>query len=44
MLYSAANGHWEPWASKQAARFAVSVVIMILVATVDLRFYARRLT
>ena len=41
MLYSAANGHWEPWASKQAARFAVSVVIMILVATVDLRFWLR---
>lgn len=41
MLYSAANGHWEPWASKQAARFAVSVVIMILVATVDLRFWMR---
>jgi rod shape determining protein RodA len=41
MLYSAANGHWEPWASKQAARYAVSVVIMILVATVDLRFWLR---
>jgi rod shape determining protein RodA len=41
MLYSAANGHWEPWASKQVARYAVSVVIMILVATVDLRFWLR---
>jgi rod shape determining protein RodA len=41
MLYSAANGHWQPWASKQAARYAVSVVIMILVATVDLRFWLR---
>ena len=41
MLYSAANGHWEPWASKQAARFAVAVVIMIMVATVDLRFWLR---
>ena len=41
MLYSAANGHWQPWASKQAARYVVSVAIMILVATVDLRFWLR---
>jgi rod shape determining protein RodA len=41
MLYSAANGHWEPWAGKQVARFAVAVVIMIIVATVDLRFWLR---
>jgi len=41
MLYSAANGHWEPWAAKQVARFAVAVVIMIIVATVDLRFWLR---
>lgn len=41
MLYSAANGHWQPWASKQAVRYVVSVVIMILVATVDLRFWLR---
>jgi rod shape determining protein RodA len=41
MLYSAANGHWQPWAAKQVARFAVAVVIMIMVATVDLRFWLR---
>jgi rod shape determining protein RodA len=41
MLYSAANGHWQPWAGKQAARFGVAVCIMILVATVDLRFWLR---
>jgi rod shape determining protein RodA len=41
MLYSAANGHWQPWAGKQVARFAVAVVIMILVAAVDLRFWLR---
>jgi rod shape determining protein RodA len=41
MLYSAANGHWEPWAAKQVVRFAVAVVIMIAVATVDLRFWLR---
>ncbi len=41
MLYSAANGHWEPWASKQVVRFAVAVVLMMAVATVDLRFWLR---
>jgi rod shape determining protein RodA len=41
MLYSAANGHWEPWAAKQVARFAVAVLVMIIVATVDLRFWLR---
>ena len=41
MLYSAANGHWEPWAAKQVVRFAVAVVIMVIVAAVDLRFWLR---
>ena len=41
MLYSAANGHWEPWAAKQVVRFAIAVVIMIVVAAVDLRFWLR---
>jgi rod shape determining protein RodA len=37
MLYSAANGSWQPWAGKQALRFGVSVAIMLAVALVDLR-------
>ena len=41
MLYSAANGHWDPWASKQAVRFGISIVVMMAVATVDLRFWLR---
>ncbi len=41
MLYSAANGHWQPWASKQMVRFAVAVVVMMAVAVVDLRFWMR---
>jgi len=41
MLYSAANGHWQPWASKQMIRFAVAVAVMLLVAMVDLRFWMR---
>ena len=41
MLYSAANGHWEPWASKQMIRFIVAVMVMLAVAAVDLRFWLR---
>ena len=41
MLYSAANGHWDPWASKQIMRYAVAVVVMLSVAMVDLRTWYR---
>jgi rod shape determining protein RodA len=41
MLYSAANGHWDPWASKQMIRFLVAVMVMMSIALVDLRFWLR---
>jgi rod shape determining protein RodA len=41
MLYSAAGGDWDPWASRQAARFALGFAIMIAVATVDVRIWMR---
>src|SRR5260221_4876855 len=41
MLYSAANGSWQPWAGKQAIRFGVALVLMLGVALVDLRFWLR---
>ncbi len=41
MLYSAANGSFEPWAIRQAARFAVGAVLMLAVAVVDVRFWLR---
>ena len=41
MLYSAANGSWQPWAAKQAARFGIGVVVMLGMAMVDLRFWLR---
>ncbi|WP_366655144.1 rod shape-determining protein RodA [Fodinicurvata sp. EGI_FJ10296] len=41
MLYSAANGSMEPWASRHIARFAVGFAIMIGVALVDLRIWLR---
>jgi rod shape determining protein RodA len=37
VLYSAADGSMEPWAGKQALRFAVALVLMIGAALVDLR-------
>lgn len=39
MLYSAAGGSWEPWAGRQAMRFGVGIVLLIVVALVDLRLW-----
>ena len=41
MLYSAANGSWNPWATRQIARYAVGLVILITIALVDIRFWWR---
>ncbi len=41
MLYSAANGHFSPWASRQMARFAVALVLMLTVALIDIRVWLR---
>jgi rod shape determining protein RodA len=41
MLYSAANGNWQPWASKQIARFAVAFIPMIAAALIDIRYWFR---
>ncbi|WP_119679020.1 rod shape-determining protein RodA [Indioceanicola profundi] len=41
MLYSAANGNWDPWASRQAVRFSVSVVMMLVIAMVDIRIWMK---
>jgi rod shape determining protein RodA len=39
MLYSAANGNWQPWASKQMARFAVAFIPMLGAALIDIRHW-----
>ncbi|WP_343560120.1 rod shape-determining protein RodA [Kiloniella sp. b19] len=39
MLYSAANGNFDPWASRQAVRLAGGCIIMLVVALVDIRFW-----
>jgi rod shape determining protein RodA len=41
MLYSAANGSWHPWASRQAIRYVVALFIMLGVAVIDLRVWLR---
>ena len=38
-LYSAANGNWQPWAFKHILRFAVSLVLMFVLALIDFRKY-----
>jgi rod shape determining protein RodA len=40
-LYSAAGGSFEPWAGRQIARFAIGIVLMLVVALVDIRFWYR---
>ena len=37
MLYSAANGDYEPWASRQLARFGIGLALMFAIALVDVR-------
>ena len=41
MLYSAANGSFEPWASRQMVRFGLALVIMFAVALIDVRHWFR---
>mgnify|MGYP000319827323 FL=1 len=41
MLYSAANGNFDPWASRQAIRFGVGFVFMLVVALIDIRIWFR---
>jgi rod shape determining protein RodA len=41
MLYSAANGSLEPWAAKQMIRYAIAVLLMLVVSLVDIRFWLK---
>jgi len=41
MLYSAANGAWEPWASRQAMRFGIGIALMVAIALTDIRLWMR---
>ncbi|GAA0583508.1 rod shape-determining protein RodA [Caenispirillum bisanense] len=37
MLYSAANGSWDPWANRQIMRFAIGLAFMLGIALIDVR-------
>ncbi|MBM3571989.1 MAG: rod shape-determining protein RodA, partial [Alphaproteobacteria bacterium] len=41
MLYSAANGSLDPWASKQIMRFGFGLCVLIGVALIDIRIWMR---
>ena len=41
MLYSAANGHWSPWAMKQLVRFGFGLGVMVVLALMDIRWLIR---
>ena len=40
-LYSAANGAFSPWASKQMMRFGVGLGVALVIALIDIRFWYR---
>ena len=39
MLYSVAGGSMTPWAGAQMTRFGIGMVLMLIVALIDLRFW-----
>ncbi len=41
MLVSAANGNFEPWASRQIMRFGVGLLVMLIIALVDIRIWLK---
>ncbi len=41
MLYSAANGNLDPWASRQMVRFGAGLGLMMVCALIDIRIWMR---
>lgn len=41
MLYSAAGGDIQPWASRQIIRFGIGTCLMLTIALIDIRFWMR---
>lgn len=41
ILYSAGNGHWDPWANKQFARFLMSLCVLLFISMTNLRFWMK---
>ena len=42
MLYSVAGGSFHPWALPQIIRFIVGLGLLVLAATIDIRFWMAR--
>ena len=40
-LYSAANGHWMPWAWPQFVRFGIGFGLMLLLSLIDVKLYLK---
>lgn len=41
VLYSAANGNWNPWALKHIVRFGIALILMFVLALVDVKLYLK---
>ena len=41
VLYAAAQGSWDPWASRQAIRFGMGAAIACVIAMIDIRVWLR---
>ncbi len=41
MLFSAAGGNIEPWASRHVTRFGVGLIVLIAIALIDIRIWFR---
>ncbi|MAH85057.1 MAG: rod shape-determining protein RodA [Rhodospirillaceae bacterium TMED8] len=41
MLFSAANGNFQPWASRHLARLGVGIGVMLCIALVDIRIWLK---
>lgn len=39
VLYGAAGGSWKPWAAAHILRFLFTILILVLVAIIDIRFW-----
>lgn len=39
LLYSAGGRHWQPWAGAQLSRFAVGLILMLVIAVTDIRIW-----
>ncbi|MGE0659385.1 MAG: rod shape-determining protein RodA, partial [Reyranellaceae bacterium] len=41
VLYSAAGGRFDPWATRHAMRFGIFVCMLLVIALIDIRIWLR---